>query len=211
MFVKRLFFSLLGNLLLGLGVGCFLISQIGADPYSSFILGLKELLPLWHISMLFLVSNAALFVLGLIFCRSFIGWGTVFNMILVGAVADTVLAVQLRLFGTLTDWPWQFLASLIGILLLSFGAAVYFSSDLGLAPYDLASRLMQEKWRLPYRYMRMITDFICLLFCFCCGGRIGWGSALSVVCIGPLIQFFTSHVTNRMVGYPIPDGDQVAK
>lgn len=199
---KRVLLSLLGNVLLGIAVGILLIPEKGTDPYTSFILGLKQLLPSWSIGMLFLVSNVALLIFGLIFCRALIGIATVANVVLVGFISDGVLALGQRWLGEITYFPIQLLFVLLGTVLLSFGSAIYFSSDLGVSPYDMPSRVLQDKLHNNYRYDRIFTDFICLLFCFICGGKLSWGSVIAVLCIGPLIQFFTTHVTNRWLGYP---------
>lgn len=199
---KRVLFSILGNVILGIAVGILLIPEKGTDPYTSFILGLKQLLPSWSIGMLFLVANIVLLIFGLFFCRSLIGIATLVNVVIVGFISDGILALGQNLFGEITYFPLQLLFVLLGTVLLSFGSSIYFSSDLGVSPYDMTSRVLQDKLHNNYRYDRIFTDFICLLFCFVCGGKLSWGSVVAVLFIGPLIQFFTTHITNKWLGYP---------
>jgi uncharacterized membrane protein YczE len=46
----------------------------------------------------------------------------------------------------------------------------------------------------------MFTDALCALICFLAGGIIGLGTLVSAFGLGPIIQFFDVHFTNKLLG-----------
>lgn len=53
--------------------------------------------------------------------------------------------------------------------------------------------------RIPYFWCRVITDAFCAVVCFVFGGIIGLGTVFSAFGFGPFIQFFNTHVSEKIV------------
>ena len=120
-----------------------------------------------------LIINIVMLIVVLIFKRSLIGFGTIFNMVLIGYYVDFF------------DWIWGmilpadtfssplsrwviFFVTLFGFII---SAAIYINSDMGVAPYDGIPILIGEKVAGKKKIIAMTV-------------RILWDAA--AICVGML-------------------------
>lgn len=198
---RRAIGLILGNILLGIGVSLFKLSQMGNDPFSAMVMSVSALIGLSFPTFLILL-NTCVFVIEILFGRRFIGIGTFVNWFLVGYVVEFFLWLAKH---TLTI-PEAFLGrlpfTLAGVIVISLGVSLYQSSDAGIAPYDSLALIMDERIpKLPYFWCRMICDGTCAIFCMLTGGLIGLGTFLCAFCLGPVIHFFNIRFSNKFL-YP---------
>lgn len=78
-----------GILLIGISVGLLRLAAFGVDPFSCMNMGISGFLGMsfgnWQ-----LIANILLLIVVFFTARSFIGLGTVVNMVFVGYIADFV-------------------------------------------------------------------------------------------------------------------------
>ncbi|WP_461249053.1 hypothetical protein, partial [Treponema sp. R6D11] len=69
-------------------------------------------------------------------------------------------------------------ALIVGIVIICLTAAVYIEANLGISPYDSAALIISEKMKKEkwYRWIRIITDFICTGTGFLLGNIPGIGT-----------------------------------
>lgn len=79
--------AIFGILLVGLGVGLFRMAISGCDPFTTMNLSISGLLGL-QFGTLQLGVSVVLLLLIVVFRRDLIGFGTAFNMVCVGYIAD---------------------------------------------------------------------------------------------------------------------------
>ena len=84
---KRILWMVLGNVLLGVGSGCFRIAELGLDAYSCLILGLSDLTGVQFGTTMLIINSMLLVVMLFLDIRQ-IGAGTIVNLIVVGYVSD---------------------------------------------------------------------------------------------------------------------------
>ena len=197
---------ILGIVILGLGVCLFKLSCMGNDPHSAMVMAIGNRFGI-SFSVLLIGVNTFWFLFELAFGRSKIGIGTFFNWIFVGVFVDMWT-------GLITGWvtiPDTFAAKmlimLIGIFVLSFACAMYQTADLGIAPYDAISLIMDERLPMPYFWCRIITDSVCTLLAVVFGGIVGLGTLFCAFGLGPFISFFSKRVVKRMLHDRISDGN----
>ncbi len=78
---------------------------------------------------------------------------------------------------------------------------MYQQSDVGVALYDSLALILDRRLpKLSYFWCRMLTDGVCALVCFLFGGIIGLGTVATVFGLGPIIHFFDSHLTKKILG-----------
>ena len=87
---------------------------------------------------------------------------------------------------------------------------MYITANLGVSTYDVIALVCANKWKLgKFKYMRMITDFVCIVsgiaMYLISGGKligivsfVGIGTDLTAFFMGPLIDWF-----NRRICIPI--------
>lgn len=197
---RRLIVMILGIIILGLGICLFKFSLMGNDPHSAMAMALGKRVGL-SLSVILIIINFVWFVLEITLGRHFIGIGTFFNWVFVGIFADLWTSIIQKLFVLPEHFTGRLIIMILGVLILSFSAAMYQTADLGIAPYDAISLIMTEHLPIPYFWCRMITDSACAAAAFLLGGIIGLGTLVCAFGLGPFINFFTNAVAKKLCGY----------
>ena len=143
-----------------------------------------------------IIVNVFFFIFQIWLGRHLIGFGTIVNAFFLGYIA--------AFFYSLIPAPSAFIARLlimlVGVLVIALGLSLYQSADMGVAPYDALSMIMAERQKkVPYFWCRVITDAFCAIVCYVFGGIIGIGTVFSAFGFGPFIQFFNTHVSQKLV------------
>lgn len=202
---KRIIYLIIGNILIGIGVGLCRLAAMGVDPYSCQNLSLSLMFS--DMGLRFMTFGTCQFILNIIIfvvviCTmrfKYIGAGTLLNMVGVGYIADAVCflfdktGITLNLMG-------RIILLAAGMLVLTLGVAMYMLADMGIAPYDTIAYIIMKysKDKISFRVGRILTDLFAVLVgvvvCIVCGRSIlavlGVGTVASVVFNGPLIQWF---------------------
>ena len=203
----RIALCLLGTILCGIAVGFFKFAAFGVDPFTSLVSGLDKISPIEY-GMLYIVINAVLLLVSLIFDRHMIGLGTIANLFLVGYLAQ---------------YSQQFLASVLpeesiiarivclvaGIVGLCFSAGLYMPANMGVSTYDAIAIIMDKKWHIgKFKYNRIATDFVCVIIgtiLYVMSGEpirsvtaiVGIGTIITAFFMGPLVDFFANKITRK--------------
>lgn len=181
------------------GMGFFLsfliLCNLGTDPYTFMNLSVADRIGLsfgtWQ-----LIINIVMLAIVFRFKRSLIGFGTIFNMVLVGYYADFF------------DWLWRkvipakaftapvslwciFLVALLGFVL---SVAIYINVDMGVSPYDGLPVILTEKItakfpKIPPMVIRIAWDASAILVGILAGGVPIIGIILMALFLGPAITF----------------------
>lgn len=179
------------------GMGFFLsflmLCNLGTDPCSFMNKSVSTRIGIsfgnWTLAI-----NAVMLLI-VIFCdRKMLGFGTLFNMVLVGYYVDFF------------DWLWgktipatvfteplsRWGIFVVTLLLFIISAAVYINSDMGVAPYDalpsIISKKVTDKFpKVPKMAIRMAWDFSAILIGTLVGGVPIIGIILMAIFLGPAI------------------------
>ena len=183
----NVWFMLLGNVILGIGVAIFKLSGLGNDPYTGMIMALADRVHMQYANFLVLV-NVMLFIVQIVAGRNYIGIGTFYNALLQGYVV-TFFYHRIVKFGEPQLFWQQLLIVVIGLLIGGIGLAMYQNANAGTAPYDSLSLILSERSHKSYFWCRMLTDLICVVICVCAGGIVHVGTVASVFLMGPVADF----------------------
>ena len=207
---RRILMSVTGVLLGAVSVAIFKMAAFGVDPFQSFMSGIDRLIPI-SFGTLYVIVNAVLLTFSLIFDRHYIGIATFINLFLLGYV---------------TEYSYKFLAWLIpepnfilrvifliiGIVIICIGASIYITADLGVSTYDAVALIMANKWKIgKFKFIRVCTDLCCVVLGIAmfliAGGELkaipaiaGAGTIITAFFMGPLIEFFCTHIAEKMLG-----------
>lgn len=166
-FVRNFIIMLAGIFGLGLFLSLLIEAGFGTDPCSFMNRNLASRFGL-SLGNLQVLVNAAMFILCLIFARDLIGFGTFFNWICIGYIADFFCSVWLKtglhdfiqLSGNL---PFRILIFAFSIFSFVVCAAAYMNADMGLAPYDslpvIVSRAVKK---IPFFLLRICYDMLAI-------------------------------------------------
>jgi uncharacterized membrane protein YczE len=191
---KNLLFTIVGVILVGVGVEFLNISNFGTDPFSCMNYGISGVLGMqfgnWQLLM-----NIILFVPMLIVGRKYIGLGTLCNMAGVGYVAQFtayLLSLMSITEDTVTSIVVRAIFLIVGVVIVCFGVALYTKANLGISPYDAAAYIIEDiiKGKVTFKWLRIATDVVCVTVGFLTGSVIGVGTIIMMFFTGPLVQFF---------------------
>ena len=195
-FFKRLGMTILGVLFLGVSVGFLNYSNFGMDPFQTFAHGIALHVPL-DFGTSYLIINAIELAVIFFIDKRKIGLGTMINLFLLGYVVDLSSKYVSMFFEMLGGGLiLQIVSMVIGIVLLCFCAAVYFTADMGVSTHDAISLIISEKQdKIPFAWLRVANDILCIIIGFVLGQSFGVGTIISGFFTGPLVALFRKHVS----------------
>lgn len=197
--VKRTAAMLVAVIIMGAGVGFFMLASMGSDPFSTLNLGVSSKLNLsfgtWQA-----ILNIILLLLIVFVDRSKLGLGTIGNMFLVGFSADIVggLLGQVVTAGEL-GIPARLGMTLLGVSMQLVGCSLYVTCGLGMAPYDCVSYIVPERTKIPFRWWRILTDVVCVAIGFACGAAVGVGTLIMAFGTGPILPLLNQYVSEPLL------------
>ena len=193
--VRRVGMTLFGVFICAISVGFFNNSLFGADPFQCFANGLDIVIPL-DFGTLYTLISILMLVMVFFLDRHFIGLGTFINLFLTGYVAQ----FSTWAIGQLAPDPSmavRIVFLIVGIVVMCFASAFYFTADLGVSVYDAIALHLDNKLPIPFRVIRICTDLVCVGVGFALGAIVGVGTLITALFMGPLIDYF-----NRKVAIP---------
>ena len=205
--LRRILGMIAGVVIIGIGIAVFKFSHLGNDSISALILRISELVGL-SFSIENVLMNLFLFIPQLIWGRRYIGLGTIINSLCIGFVVTFTSDILVGVFGSANTLPLQLLWVVIGVLVVALGASLYQTADLGVAPYDALSLMLADRLPVPYFGCRIFTDALCAVIAWLLGGLIGLGTLLCAFALGPFVQFFTKHFSEKVLQYQPGKGVQ---
>jgi uncharacterized membrane protein YczE len=208
--LKRLVLFFVGMSVIQFGVALFLKTNIGSDPFSVFTQGLAFTLDktgLRDFSLVKMISGKAevtpgianmiilivLFTIVLLVERKRIKIGTLICVVGVGPIID--LGIKVVSYFPVESYNIVIKALLValGCLVIAIGFSVLSAANVGVAPNDIVPFIIQDKTKVQYRWIRITMDAVLLVVGFFLGGKVGIGTVISMLAIGPFIQFCLPH------------------
>lgn len=187
--------------ILGMGLFLSLLIEVnfGTDPCSFMNRNVASRFGL-TLGNLQVIANAIMFILSLIFARKLIGFGTFFNWICIGYIADFFCAIWKRAglhdFLQLSEsMNWRIIIFAFAIFFFVVTAATYMNAQLGVAPYD-AIPMIISGWisKVPFFIIRICYDMLAITIGVCASlsnpkGMQGslFGSIILAFSIGPAV------------------------
>jgi len=204
--IKRLVMFFVGMSIIQFGVALFLKTSIGSDSFTVFTEGLATVLNktgLKDLSIVHMITGRAevtpgvanmiilivLFIGILIVDRKRIKIGTLICVIGVGPIIDLgVKAVSYFPIESANIFV-KMLLVLGGCFIIAVGFSIMSESDIGVAPNDIVPFIIKDKLNCQYRWVRIAFDATFLIVGFILGGKVGIGTIIAMLAIGPFIQF----------------------
>ena len=177
-----IFVLIFGLVLFGFGEALLIAAGAGVSPWTTLAEGIS-LITGWSVGLAtFIISFLVL--LTWIPLRQVPGIGTIANAFIVALMLDLSLPYLPR-----PDfYLFQVFQSLIGVLIVGFGAALYLSANLGPGPRDGLMTGLTKLTNLPISIVRTTIEIIVVFSGWMLGGTVGVGTLLFAVLVGPSIS-----------------------
>lgn len=197
---RRIVGMVVGIVIIGLGIALFKQSHLGNDSISALNMRLAERMGI-SLGVQNLCTNILFFLLEVWVGRKYIGLGTFVNGIGVGFIVTFFYDPIAAYFGPAGSFPEQLLWVALAVPVTALGASLYQTADLGIAPYDSLALELRDYTPVPYFGCRVFTDALCALITWVLGGLVGLGTLICAFCLGPFIQFFNGHISEKVLQY----------
>ena len=190
--VRRWTKLLTGLAFIGFSIAFMKHANLGLGPWDVLNDGLSELTGLQLGTMSIIVGGIVLLLW--IPVREKPGIALIPNIILIGAFTDIGLGLVQSASSALLRSVWL----ITGLLLASFGTALYLGSQLGAGPRDGLMLGLSRKTGWSVRTTRTVLEVFVLFVGWLLGGAIGIGTVIFALTIGPGIQFMAGRLANNL-------------
>ncbi len=191
---KRIAMSFFGVIVTGFCIGAFQKANLGADPFTCFVIGIANMFHSTY-STFYIIVTGALLAGVLVIERHYIGIATLINLFFTGMAADFMKRILDGLFPA-PGMAARAVMMLLGIFGTCFAASVYFTADLGVSAYDACSLIAANKYKMmAFRLCRIVSDSICVLTGLACHVTVGVGTIITALFMGPVVQWFNTNVS----------------
>ena len=199
---RRILGMVVGVIIIAFGIALFKQAHLGNDSISALNMRIAELLGI-SLGVENICINMIFFIAEIWFGRKYIGLGTFVNGLGIGFIITAFYDPIAAFFGPAeaAGLPVQLLWMAVAVPVTALGVSLYQTADLGIAPYDYLSLGLRDHTPFPYFGCRVFTDALCALLCWLLGGLVGIGTLVCAFCLGPFIQFFDGHFSQKVLKY----------
>lgn len=198
-FLYRSVASIIGITCISIGAALSESMQMGLDPFTAINRGASELLG-FSLGNYQLVVNLIILAIVFFMKKSLLGWGTIYNMVLIGYQVDFFKSlIENMVDAGEMGYMIRIAITIIAILIFTFGVALYMDSDLGVSPYDAITPLITDRTGWKYSPVRIAQDIVVVITAFFLGGPVGVSTFITGFFAGPLIEFFSNKVTEPLM------------
>ena len=193
---RRSFMAVTGTILIGAGVGGLQKVNLGVDPCTSLVTGLAHMLHSDYGTCFPIITGILLMLF--FFCnRRLIGISTVLNMLIVSrAAAGTRMLLDKCIHND--DIYTRLFLLFITLFIICFASSLFYTADLGVPSYDAIALTLSGKYHIAsFRVCRVVCDLIGCLIGLIFGASIGIGTIITAFFMGPVIQWFNTHFTEK--------------
>lgn len=185
-------YILLGLVIIGIGASTLRVGGLGVDPFTAFNIGLTGKLNL-SLGVTQLGTNLILFAYVFLNDKTSIGWGTILNMTLVGALIQFFTPILQHMGIANTGFIGKLLILVVGIVFFTLGAAIYMAGNMGAAPYDSIAPILTKQLHGEYNVIRSWQDIAFVILAFVLSGmaNVGIGTIVAAFGCGSLIAMWT--------------------
>ena len=180
--LRRLLQLYVGLSLYGLSTAMFIRSDLGADPWNVFHIGVAKLLEM-DIGTVIILTGVLVLLLW-IPLRLRPGLGTISNVIVIGLAAD----VALTFIPAIDSLVARSLLLISAVIVNALATGMYIGAGFGAGPRDGLMTGINARTGWSVRSVRTAIEVSVLLLGWVLGGTFGVGTVLYALSIGPLIQ-----------------------
>ncbi len=186
LWIKKIIMCTLSLVILGIGCGINVVTELGADPITVFYEGLSNVTHL-TVGMTAAFINTILVIT--VFCikRKYINIGTIIYLFILGTFIDFGIW-SYNLLHLPNVFLLRLIASLIGCVFCFIGLGGFMSVDIGIDPWTAFALIISEKTGKSFRLVKVICDASTLVIGWLMGGVVGIITLFCAFTGGPIIQ-----------------------
>ena len=185
-YLSRTISLVFGLFLFALGLYLNIQANIGLAPWEAFSMGVANLTRLSYGNVVVLTGMVILLLD--IALKEKVGFGTIFNVLLIGKFAD--LIASWGVIPKMTAFLPGLVMLVVGQVSVCVGSYFYIGAALGCGPRDaLMVALGKRMKKTPIGAIRGLIEGTVLAIGWLLGAKVGIGTAISVLGIGFILQW----------------------
>lgn len=183
--ILRIIRLFIGYFVCAVGMVMTINANIGVSPWDVFHQGLGNIfnLPIGRASI---IAGLIITIID-IFLGQNIGWGTIFNMIVIGIFVDFLMFN--KLIPIFNSFFPSLLMMLLGMLVLGYGCYIYIGAGFGAGPRDGLMVALTKKTNKSVRFVKNSVEILATVVGYLLGGSVGIGTAIMSIAGGYFFQF----------------------
>ncbi|MCQ4924597.1 hypothetical protein NE686_15955 [Tissierella carlieri] len=183
--ILRIIRLFIGYFVCAVGMVMTINANIGVSPWDVFHQGLGNIfnLPIGRASI---IAGLIITIID-IFLGQNIGWGTIFNMIVIGIFVDFLMFN--KLIPIFNSFFLSLLMMLLGMLVLGYGCYIYIGAGFGAGPRDGLMVALTKKTNKSVRFVKNSVEILATVVGYLLGGSVGIGTAIMSIAGGYFFQF----------------------
>lgn len=188
-FFNKLVLFFIGLAFIGLAVNLIVESRLGGDSVTVLYMGISSMFSVAYGTSAY-IYHITLIIVSVIVARKYVGLGTFMYSSVVGLFVYLFeyVFIFIGMYPEGIMDRYAFFSA--GQVLLAFGLAIVLSVKIGINGLDCIILVIQEKFSLSYRVLKVMVDLFITALGFAFGGLVGVGTVISVITLGWLIQYF---------------------
>lgn len=184
-YINTIMTLLFGFIVCSIGIILEVNANIGLGPWDAFHIGVIKHIPM-SLGTVQIVTGLVI-VLFTTFMGQIPGWGTIFNMILIGVFTDIIN--NSNIIPVSNNMLQGIIMMIVGIIFMAFGTYLYMKVQLGTGPRDGLMVVMVRKTGKSVRFVRNLIEACALIIGIILGAPVGIGTVIYVFGIGYAIQW----------------------
>ena len=183
--LKNIIRSTFGLIVFAIGVSFTIEANIGLSPWECLSMGISNYVPLSY-GLVHSITGAIIIVIDLLL-KEKIGYGTIFDVLLVGTCVDIVRS--LHIIPTSDSLIYNIVLLFIAMTIIALGQYFYISAGLGCGPRDTLRLALGKRFpKVPIGAVQTALFLFVLIIGFVLGGPIGLGTIILVFGCGSVMQ-----------------------
>lgn len=191
--LKQIVLVIAGQLLISCGISLMLVVNLGVDPLGVFHTGVANLLNTTF-GIAFFIENIIAITIIYFIDKKYINLATVLSMFVVTLTSTQIMNFYNLILGSDPHMIVRVISLFVSSFILSVGLNVYVHAGLGVAAMDALPEMVSDKLHVEYRYIKVASDVLYLLIGWFLGGKVGVGTIISAIIVGPIIQWTRKYV-----------------
>ncbi len=201
--LRSLLLILPGMAISGYGARMAFQSGVGVAPIYMVDEGISNL---FHVDLgiAIVIVGLIIFPVGFLLDRHSVGLTTVLTTLILGPMVDLMLPL---LPPVPESYPARFAYMLLGLVINAAGIAVYLYPDRGGSCLEIIMLCVSRRTGLAIGTARVLSDVLWFAIGWVLGGTWGWGTLVSLLLTGPLLQFWVRvlrPILTRFYKRPVP-------
>lgn len=187
-FAAKLFQTVAGLTICGIGVFFTLQASLGVSPWDVLHVGLAHHTDL-RVGTAIIITSVAVLILGLLLGVK-PGVGTLCDILVVGTTVNILLGTGFLAHADQSSIALRVGLFVAGTFITGLGIAIYVGAHLGAGPRDGLMVALHRRWNWPIWRARLAIELVGLSGGLILAGPIGIGTLLWGLLIGPSAAFW---------------------